>query len=409
MPADRILRPRNEKDVVNAVRATAEAGLTMEVAGAGTKRGLGRPVTADVVCDLSALTGIMLYEPEELVLTAKAGTPLAEIERTLAASNQHLGFEPPYLGPLYGTDAETETIGGALACNLAGSRRMAAGAARDHFLGLEVVTGYGELIKAGGRVVKNVTGYDVSKLFAGSYGTLGILTQVTVKVLPAPERQATVVVTGLDDAEAIKLLRSAVTQPLEISGAVHLPEWAVADSAISEIRDIGAAVTAMRFEGFAVSVDNRVSRLTRVLSHRYASTTLSDDASKPFWADLRTLGPTIRRPHDHVWRISVPPACAADVVKDIQGHIRADGWYDWGGGLIWCLVPALGGVCAEPIRAAAEAAGGHATLMRAPDAARLETPVFHPLNEAKAALVGRIKASFDPDGMFNPGRMYAEG
>jgi glycolate oxidase FAD binding subunit len=343
-----------------------------------------------------------------LVLTAKIGTPLKEIERTLAASHQHLGFEPPYLAPLYDADAEAETIGGALACNLAGSRRLMAGAARDHFLGLEAVTGYGELVKAGGRVVKNVTGYDLSKLFAGSYGTLGILTQVTIKVLPAPERQATVMVAGLDDAEAIKLLRSAVAQPLEISGAVHLPDWAAAESDIPEIRDAKAAVTAIRLEGFTVSVEDRAKRLTRLLSHGYAAAMLGDDAGKAFWADLRRLGPAIRRPHDHVWRLSVPPSRGAEVMAEIHGHIRADAWYDWGGGLIWCQVPALGGVCAEPIRAAAEAAGGHATLMRAPEEARLETPVFHPLSDAKAALVARIKASFDPNGMFNPGRMYAE-
>jgi glycolate oxidase FAD binding subunit len=408
VPTDRILRPQNEKDVVDAVRATTEAGETMEIIGAGTKRGLGRPVTADVVCELYGLSGITLYEPEELVLTAKAGTTLGEIERTLARSGQHLGFEPPGLGPLYGTDTEDETIGGALACNLAGARRFMAGAARDHFLGFEAVTGHGELIKAGGRVVKNVTGYDLSKLFAGSYGTLGILTQVTVKVLPAPQRTATIIVTGLNDAEAVQLLRSAVTQPLEISGAVHLPEWAAAECEIPEIRDAGGSATMMRLEGFAVSVEDRVARLTGILSHRYAAKMLSDDSCQWFWADLNSLGPTIRRKDDHVWRISVPPSRAADVVKDIQGHIRADAWYDWGGGLIWCQVPALGGVCAEPIRAAAEAAGGHATLMRAPEEARLETPVFHPLSDAKAALVGRIKASFDPNGMFNPGRMYAE-
>ncbi len=371
----------------------------MRVVGADTKRGFGRPASADLTCDLSALSGITLLEPEELVMTAKSGTPLAEIEATLAEAGQQLAFEPLDLGPLYGKPAGKQTIGGVIACNLSGPRRVSAGAARDHFLGLEAVTGHGEIIKAGGRVVKNVTGYDLCKLYAGSHGTLGIMTSLTLKVMPVAQRRTTIVVKGLDDATAIALLRKAVTLPLEVSGAAHLPVWAAGESDTS--------LTAMRLEGFAVSVEDRIKRLRHQLEGHAEITVLDDAACARFWADLRGLGPAVRRPNDYVWRLSVPPARGAEVVAAIQNELRMDAYYDWSGGLVWGLLPALGGVCDEPIRRCVEAVGGHAMLMRAPDALRDDAPVFHPLSDAKLDLVKRLKASFDPGGMFNPGRMYA--
>ena len=230
------------------------------MAGQGTKRAIGRPSQTDVTLDLSGLTGVTLYEPAELVLSARAGTPLAEIEALLAKNNQQLGFEPMDYGPLFGETPGQGTIGGVIAANLSGPRRIKAGAARDHFLGVTAVTGRGDTIKSGGRVVKNVTGYDLCKLFAGSWGTLGAMTDVTVKVLPKPETEATVLVAGLDDARACAAMTAAMGSPYDVSGAAHLP-----DHVASWFDGLPKpeATTALRLEGHAPSVAHRKETLSR--------------------------------------------------------------------------------------------------------------------------------------------------
>ena len=215
-----VLEPRTAAELAAAVR---ESAGPLELLGAGSKRGLGRPVNSGQHLDLSHLSGIRLYEPEELVLTAGAGTRLAEIEQALAAKRQMLAFEPPDLGPLYGMPAGEGTLGGMLACNLAGPRRPKAGAARDHFLGALAVNGQGEIFKTGGQVVKNVTGYDLCKLLAGSFGTLAALAEVTVKVLPAPEHERSLLLPGLEDAAAVAIMTRALGSAAEVSGAAHLP------------------------------------------------------------------------------------------------------------------------------------------------------------------------------------------
>src|SRR5829696_8465816 len=200
------LRPASPQDVLNAVVWAAAEETPLEIVGHGSKRGVGRPVQAEWTLDLSGVTGITLYEPDELVLSARAGTPLAEIEALLAAHGQQLDFEPMDYGPIFGAESGRGTIGGTLASNLSGPRRLKAGAARDHILGVRAVSGRGEAFKSGGRVVKNVTGYDLSKGLAGSWGTLAVVTELTFKVLPRPESAATLVIAGLDDYAAIAAL-----------------------------------------------------------------------------------------------------------------------------------------------------------------------------------------------------------
>src|SRR5947209_6226994 len=203
------LKPSDAKAVEQAVQWALSDGKTLEIVGGGSKRGVGRPSQTDVTLDLSALTGVTLYEPEELVLSARAGTPLAEIEALLAAHGQQLAFEPMDCGAILGS-AAAASIGGTLSANLSGPRRMKAGAARDHFLGFAAVSGRGESFKSGGRVVKNVTGYDLCKLMAGSWGTLAVLTDVTLKTLPQPETEETVLVRGLDPPQAIAAMTGAM-------------------------------------------------------------------------------------------------------------------------------------------------------------------------------------------------------
>jgi glycolate oxidase FAD binding subunit len=404
-------KPENADQVIEAVAWAAAEGQPLEVAGRGTKRGLGRPVQAAHGIDLSGLSGITLYEPEELVLSARAGTPLAEIEAALAAQHQQLAFEPGDLGPLFGAAAGRGSIGGTLACNLAGSRRIKAGAARDHFLGATAVSGRGESFKSGGRVVKNVTGYDLCKLLAGSHGTLALMTDVTVKVMPAPEKTRTVLLLGLDDPGARAAMTRALQSSHEVSGAAHLPAAIAARSAVSYIAQAGGAVTVLRVEGPGPSVDYRCAALRKDLADLAESEELHSMNSAALWRELRDVAPFAGQPERPLWRVSVAPQDGAGLAAAVARDLDAEYFYDWGGGLVW-LAPAPpgqdagGDAGAARIRAALGANGGHGTLIRAPAEIRAAVPVFQPQDPAMAALTTRVKDSFDPKRVLNPGRMY---
>src|SRR5436305_257014 len=244
------LKPRDVKDVEDVVRWALAEGKALEIVGRGSKRALGRPSQTDLTLDLSGLSGVTLYEPEELVLSARAGTPIAEVEALVASKDQQLAFEPMHCASIFGATDSEATIGGALASNLSGPRRIKAGAARDHFLGFSAISGRGETFKSGGRVVKNVTGYDLCKLMAGSWGTLAALTDVTVKVLPRAETEETLLVLGLDDAAGVRAMSAAMGSSNDVSGAAHFP----APIAASIQAEAGTALTALRLEGVAPSV-----------------------------------------------------------------------------------------------------------------------------------------------------------
>ena len=401
-------KPENVDQVIEAVAWAVAEGQPLEVAGRSSLRGLGRPVQAAHGIDLSGLTGITLYEPEELVLSERAGTPMAEIEAALVAERQQLAFEPGDLGPLLGAEAGQGSIGGTLACNLAGSRRIKAGAARDHFLGARAVSGRGEAFKFGGRVVKNVTGYDLCKLLAGSYGTLAILTDVTVKVMPAPEKTRTVLLLGLDDAGARAAMTRALQSSHEVSGAAHLPAAIAARSAVSYAAQAGGAVTALRIEGPGPSVDYRCAALREDLADLAESEELHSMNSETLWRELRDVAPFVGQPERPLWRVSVPPQAGAGVVAAVARDLDAEYFFDWGGGLVWLAPSGVGeDAGAAEIRASLGASGGHATLLRAPAELRAAVPVFQPQDPATAALTDRIKDGFDPKRVLNPGRMYA--
>ncbi len=257
--------PKDAKELGDIIAEAAARERPLEIVGRGTKRGLGRPLEGAVELSTASLAAATRYEPEELVLTASPALQLAELDAMLAQSRQHFAFEPPDFGPLFGAPGETGTLGGVLACNLAGPRRLTAGAARDHILGFKAVNGHGEAFKSGGRVVKNVTGYDLSKLMVGSYGTLAALTEVSIKVLPRPERIRTVLVRGLDDARAIGALAGALGSIHEPTAAAHLPAAVATASSVVYVARAGGAVTAIRLEGFAPSVEARCAALKTAL------------------------------------------------------------------------------------------------------------------------------------------------
>jgi glycolate oxidase FAD binding subunit len=398
------LKPRDAKEVEDAVRWALGEDKPLEIVGQGSKRGIGRPSQTDFTLDLSGLTGVTLYEPAELVLSARAGTPLADIEKLLTDNNQQLGFEPIDYGPLLGREAAQGTIGGVIAANLSGPRRLKAGAARDHFLGLSAVTGRGDTIKSGGRVVKNVTGYDLCKLFAGSWGTLGAMTDVTIKVLPRPEAEATVIITGLDDARACEAMSAAVGSPHDVSGAAHLPDHV---ASWFDGLPMPEATTALRLEGHAPSVAHRKQTLAALMRPFGPIELLGETSSRALWHSIRTAKPFTgeaarERP---LWRISVAPARGHELLNGITP--AAQMFYDWAGGLVWVAMPFANDPDAAAVRGAVAQIGGHATLVRAPAAVRAAVDVFQPEPAGLAAVSKRLKESFDPKGVLNPGRMWA--
>ena len=388
-----VYRPQNAEDVASIVRWAVADAQPLELVAGGSKRGLGRPSQTEHTMDLSALSGIVDYEPAELVLTAAAGTRLAEIEAAVSSRGQMLAFEPPDWRVLLGTTDREPTLGGTISCNLAGPRRIKAGAARDHLLGFTAVNGRGEIFKAGGKVVKNVTGYDLCKLVAGAYGTLAALTELSLKVLPRPETARTVVVHGLADADGIAALTEGLNSPHEVSGAAHLPAATAA-----------GAMTLLRVEGPEPSVAHRMAALRDMLAMRGETSELDMSASARVWRDVSDATPLAEPRARAVWRLSVPPASGAFVTAAIARATEASWFYDWGGGLIW--LAADDG--ANAVRAAIASVGdGHAMLVRAGEGMRAAVEVFQPLPAGLAALSARVKNGFDPCGVLNPGRMTA--
>jgi glycolate oxidase FAD binding subunit len=402
------LRPNDAAEVERAIRWALAHGKALELIGGATKRTIGRAAQWDATLDLSALSGITLYEPEELVLSARAGTLLSEVESLVAASGQALAFEPMDYGPLLGVVPGAGTIGGALAANLSGPRRIKAGAARDHFLGCTAVSGRGETFKSGGRVVKNVTGYDLCKLLAGSWGTLAAMTDVTIKTLPRAETEASVLVLGLDDRAACKVMAAAMGSFGDVSAAAHLP--AAVAVRVAEMAAAATAVTAFRVEGVAPSVTDRKELLERLLAPFGTLGSLDERPSRALWLAVRDVmpfaaaGPAGNR---DLWRLSTAPSRGAEVGRSLVEQAAAEVLYDWAGGLVWAALPASDDAQAPRLRALVAAAGGHATLIRAPAAVRASVDVFTPEAAPLAALTSRVRQSFDPQGVLNAGRMWA--
>jgi glycolate oxidase FAD binding subunit len=401
---DATIKPRDRNDIESAVAWALGSGKSLEVVGHGSKRALGRPAQYDATLDVSALSGVTLYEPQELVLSAQASTPLAEIETMLSAQGQALAFEPMDYGAVLGEGGGRSTIGGVIATNLSGPRRIKVGTARDHFLGVTAVSGRGETFKSGGRVMKNVTGYDLCKLLAGSWGTLGVMTDVTLKVLPQPETEATLVLYGLDERKAGEAMAKAMGSPFDVSGAAHLPDYVAA-----RMDSLGTseAVTMLRIEGVKPAVIHRIEGLERELRCP-AMAKLDQVPSRALWRAIRDVAPFAAdteagsRP---LWRVSTTPSRGCEIVTLISPASQL--FFDWAGGLIWIAPPAAPDCGAAGIRAAVAETGGHATLVRGPAASRATVEVFEPATGALGALTKRVKESFDPNGVLNPGRMWA--
>ena len=374
------MEPISESELSEAI-AGAEGPL--RIVGGGT-RPVGGPVAGEVL-STARLTGIVDYEPGALTLVVKAGTPLAEVERVLAAEGQRLPFEPMDHRGLLGTGGEP-TVGGVAAANVSGPRRIQVGAARDFMLGVRFVDGMGRVLKNGGRVMKNVTGYDLVKLMAGSRGTLGVLSEVSFKVLPQAEAQATLILHGLEPEAAVTAMAEALGSPYDVSGAAYFPQT-VGDG----------AETMIRLEGFAASVAYRLERLKAHFAARAETDTVEGEVSAKAWAAVRDVD-VLHGVDGEIWRISVKPSDAPRVLAALPEG--AAGCLDWGGGLIW-VACAVG----TDLRAALTGIGGHATLVRASGARRAEMPAFHPEPAPVRMISQGLRGRFDPREILNPGLM----
>jgi len=403
------LRVRDAKDVEEVVRAAIANEQPLEIIGHGSKRSIGHAMATNAVLDVSALNAVTSYEPNELIVTLQAGAPLADVLSLIDAKNQQFAFEPMNTAPLLGTPV-SGTIGGMIAAGLAGPRRIKAGGARDHLLGAHAVSGFGDSFKTGGKVVKNVTGYDLCKLLAGSWGTLSVMTEVTLKVMPKPEAERTLLLRGLDDAAANKAMTAALGSPFDVSAAAHLPFQAfrAKTDGLGDIAGQGEALTLLRLEGITASAAHRAGSLRELLAPFGTAALIEDTASAALWATIRDVLPFAAGgalgawP---VWRIVCPPASGAALGTQLARETGGEVIYDWGGGLIWAAMPPKGDAHAPAVRRRADAFGGHATLIRAAEDVRRAADVFHPQAPGVAALSERVRASFDPKSILNRGRL----
>ena len=404
-----ILKVRDARDVEQAVRAAIASDQPLEIIGHGSKRLIGQPMATNAVLDLSALNAVTAYEPNELIVTVQAGAPLADVASLIDSKSQQFAFEPVNTGPLLGTP-EIGTIAGMIAAGLAGPRRIKAGGARDHLLGAQAVSGFGDSFKTGGKVVKNVTGYDLCKLLAGSWGTLAVMTEVTLKVMPRPESERTLVLRGLDAIAANRAMTAALGSPFDVSGAAHVPNSAFPSDA-SGLGELGTgreALTLLRLEGITASAAHRADALARALSAHGPAQMLEDAASAAVWSSIRDVKPFAADgalgawP---VWRIVCPPASGGALGERLARDTGGDVIYDWGGGLIWAALPPRPDAGAALVRQHVDAAFGHATLIRAPEQVRRNVDVFHPQPGGLAGLSERVRLSFDPKNILNRGRM----
>ncbi len=390
-----MLTPASEADLADDIRVAARERVPLSVIGAGTRDGLGRPVQAGETLSTSRLTGVTLYEPTELVISARAGTALKEVEALLAGHGQRLAFEPMDHRGIYGSSGEP-TIGAVAAANVSGPRRIVSGAARDSLIGIRAVTGAGDIVKSGGRVMKNVTGYDLVKLMAGSLGTLGVFSEVTFKVQPVPETEATLALTGLSDETAVAAMSAALGSPFSVTGAAHAPA------------DEGEpARTYLRLDGFAASVADRAQRLRELLAGFADADILGADTSRSLWLTILDLDGVSAPFSTPIWRVSVKPSDGPAIAATAKAAFQARVLYDWGGGLVWIVGGEGDDAGAAVVRGAVRAVGGHATLVRAPESVRNAVDVFEPLPAPVMAMSRKLKATFDPAGILNPGRMYA--
>ncbi len=389
------LKPHDEKSLSESIKMAGAWNAPLVVRGAGSKSQIGRPNGYATSVTTQRMRGVSIYEPTELVIGALPGTALSEINETLASRNQMLPFEPMDYRALLGGDHEP-TIGGIAAGNVSGPRRVMAGACRDSLIGIRLVNGRGDIVKSGGRVMKNVTGLDLVKLNCGAWGTFGVFSEVIFKVLPKPESTSSLVLRGLNDATAIAALTAAMGSPFSVSAAAHLPKEVVSEP-----------LTIVRVEGFESSVIYRCGEIAKLWRPYGDADLLEETVGTDVWSDVRDARWLVDPAESAIWRLSLAPSKAPGVIDHIKRVLDARHFYDWGGSLVWLAVNASEDAGSTVVRNAMRGLGGHATLLRASPQVRSTVDVFEPLSPALTELTRRIKFAFDPDRILNFGRMYS--
>lgn len=404
MTLQSVISPASSEELIDVVTQAYRDNKAIETIGAGTKRSVGYDVRSDIQLNTSKLSGIAEYTASELVMSVNAGTSLEVVKAALDENNQMLAFEPADYSTLFGATG-SQTMGGIFAANLSGSRRLAAGAARDGLLGINFVNGKGELIKTGGKVMKNVTGLDLVKFLAGSWGTLGVMRDVTFKVLPKQDATATLLIHGLSDQEATEVMALAMAQSVEVSSAAHLPQSL--SGTVLDGKYSGKSMTMLRLEGLELSVKIRKEKLQNILQKYDDISWLDTSGSSALWTEISNVKPLHGKPDASIWRASVAPSDGHKVVAELSNHSDIDAFYDWQGGLVWIADNSTENTAA--VRQAVQKAGsGYATLLQKGAAYNDAVDVFEPQNVAVAALSERIKVQFDPNNILNPGRMYRD-
>jgi glycolate oxidase FAD binding subunit len=397
--------PRSEEELAGLIADAVAKTVPLEVCGARSKRAMGRPIQVGARVSTREMRGVTLYEPNELVISARAGTPLSEIEKLLAGNRQELAFEPFALENAVNASGAEPTIGGMIAVNASGPRRVLRGSARDQLIGVRAVNGRGETIKSGGRVMKNVTGYDVARALSGSWGTLAVMTEITLKVLPLAEETRTLICLNLTDEGAVSAMVRALGSAYEVSGAVHLQKPFVERLTVPDVAALAQPVTALRVENFSSSVDYRVGRLHQELKTFGTIYEMDNSRSRAFWNDIRRLQ-FLSGSDWPLWRVTTAPEQGARLVSALSAQMACRAAYDWSGGLIWLEVPPSTDASGTVLRRIIAEYQADAFLVRGNAAARASVGVFQPLPEVNMNLIRRLKEAFDPHRILNPGRMY---
>ena len=397
------LKPNNENDLQEAIKYCYKKDLPIEIIGLGTKNEIGKKFQSAKTLDMSNLSGIVDYKPEELYITVKAGTPIKIIVDELKKNNQHLAFEPTNFSEIFEKNSNEGTIGGTLSCNFSGSRRFKVGSARDHILGFKGYNGKGEKIKSGGTVVKNVTGYDLSKLITGSFGTLLVLSEITLKVSPLQTDTKTIIISGLAIERSLGIMGSAISSSNDPSGAVFYPENLRNNFVFNDLTHHGS-ISAVRVEGTKISTEQRVNNLIKDLSLLDKNITVLDSIqSEIFWEDTRALK-VFSKNQKNILRAVIPPAETTNLISRLK-TFHPSYFIDWGGSLVWLELDYLSNQKIEQIRKRVLDTEGYLTVIKSPENIKSTSEIFT-IDPIKFKISQSIKKSFDPKRIFNPGKMY---
>ena len=398
-----ILKPTKEKEISEIIKECYKKNIPLEILGLGTKKSIGRNFQFEKTLDLSNYSGIIDYKPEELYIKVKSGTPIKDIRNEIEKNNQHLAFEPIDFGYLFSGKNDEGTIGGVMSCNFAGSRRFKAGSIRDHILGFKGINGRGEVIKSGGTVVKNVTGYDLSKILSGSFGTLTVLSEITIKVLPKPESNKTLFINNPHLKKGLDYLNISLSSSSDPSGAVFYPENFRSFFTFNDLTFSGP-ITAIRIEGSTSSIDHRIKKLTNELKVTSDEiVVLSKDQSDIFWEDTRNLK-VFSKLKENLIRIVIPASEAFETLNKLK-DFDAKYFVDWGGSLIWLQLDSINTKMLKDIKTIVKTASGYLTIIKIEENLKASIDVFT-VDPVKHEISEKIKKSFDPKRILNPGKMY---